>query len=77
MRYDYWDAGIWLVIGFFLLMIIPCVSVGIIGYRMITKLGQYPSKTPEIQMSIWLKLLLIEAFSFGMIYLFFTLCWTG
>lgn len=75
MRYEYWDAGILLVIGFFILMIIPCVSVAVIGYRMITKLGQYPSKTPEIQMSIWLKLLIIEVFSFGLIYIIYTLCW--
>lgn len=63
-----------LVVGFLLLIAIPCVSVAIMGYRMITKLGQYPSRAPEIQMSIWLKLLVIEAFSFGMMYLFYTLC---
>ena len=75
MQYEYWNTGILLVIGFFFLMIIPCVSVAIIGYRMLTKLGQYPSKTPEIQMSICLILLIIEAFSFGSIYIFYTLCW--
>ena len=75
MAFEYWNAGILLVSGFFLLMIIPCISVAIIGYRMLTKLGQYPSKTPEIQMSIWLKLLIIEVFSFGLIYVFYILCW--
>lgn len=74
MRYDTWDVGILFVIGFFIVTIIPCVGVAVIGYRMITKLGQYPSKTPEIQLSIWAKLFLIEAFSFGLIYFFYTLC---
>lgn len=62
-----------LIIGFLLLIAIPCVSVAIMGYRMITQLGTTPSRTPEIQMSIWLKLLVIEVFSFGMMYLFYTL----
>ena len=75
MRYEYWNTGILLIIGFLFLMTIPCISVAVIGYRMLTKLGQYPSKTPEIQMSIWLKLLIIEVFSFGMIYIFYILCW--
>ena len=75
MTFEHWNSGILLVVGFFFLMLIPCVSVAIIGYRMLTKLGQYPSKTPEIQMSIWLKLLIIEVFSFVMIYIFYTLCW--
>ena len=75
MRYEYWNTGILLIIGFLFLMIVPCVSVAIIGYRMLTKLGTYPSKTPEIQMSICLKLFLIEAFSFGLIYIFYTICW--
>ena len=75
MQYEYWNTGVLLIIGFLFLIIIPCVSVAVIGYRMITKLGQYPSKTPEIQLSICLILFLIEAVSFSSIYIFYTLCW--
>lgn len=74
MWHEY-GMGSLLVIGFLFLIIVPCVGVATIGYRMLTQLGRYPSKTPEIQMSICLKLFLIEAFSFGLIYIFYTLCW--
>ena len=70
MHFEYWTEGIYFVFIMLFLISIPCISVAIIGYRMITKLGRYPSKTPEIQMSIFIKLVVIELISFGFIYTF-------
>lgn len=71
MHFEYWSEGILFIFIFLALISIPCIGVALIGYRMINKLGRFPSRTPEIQMSIFLKLILIEAVSFGMIYLFY------
>lgn len=71
MHYEYWHQGLLVIVMFAVLMAVPCLGVALIGYRLINKLGRYPSKTPEIQMSICLKLFVIEFISFGMIYVFF------
>ena len=67
MRFEYWQEGIILISIFFIIMAVPCIGVAWIGYRMLNQLGQHPSKTPAIQMSIFLKLIVIELVSFGMI----------
>lgn len=60
--------GMWfesfIFIGIVLVIIgIPCAAIAILGYRMIERLGRYPSKTPAIQMSIFWKLIVIEIVS--------------
>ena len=52
---------------FFLAVNIPCVAILWIGLKFIEQLGRYPSKTPSIQMSICLKLLVIEVGAFTFI----------
>lgn len=59
------------IIIFFVLMFIPCLGVGWLGYKLITRLGQYPSKTPAIQLSIMLKLVIVEVVSLTLILLLF------
>lgn len=60
----------------FLIMIIvvigvPCVGIGFIGYHMMTRLGRYPSKTPAITLSVFIKLVVIEVISFALLIAFF------
>lgn len=49
---------------FFLAVNIPCVAITWLGVKFIEKLGRYPSKTAAIQMSICLKLIVIEVGAF-------------
>ena len=59
------------IIIFYVLMLIPCLGVGWLGYKLITRLGRYPSRTPAIQLSIMLKLVIVEVVSLTLILLMF------
>ncbi len=63
-------AGLFIII-FFVMIAIPCLGVGWLGYKLITKIGRYPSKTPAIQLGIMLKLVIIEVVSLTVILVFF------
>ena len=63
-------ALIFIVIFWFLLLV-PCIGAGWLGYKLIDKLGRYPSKTPAIQTGILLKLVVVEVVSFAMLLTFF------
>lgn len=63
-------AAIFIAI-FFVIMFIPSLGVGWLGYKMITRLGRYPSKTPAIQLSILIKLTVIEVVSLTLLLLLF------
>ena len=56
---------------FYILILIPCVGIGWLGYDLLDRLGRFPSKTPAIQMSVLLKLVLIEVVSLTLILIFF------
>ena len=56
---------------FFIVIAIPCVGIAWIGWGLLSRLGQYPSKTPAIQLSIVIKLVLLEVVSATLIMLFF------
>ena len=71
LSFEYWYQGVILIVIFLILMAIPCVGTALIGRRMIRELGQHPSKTPFIQMSIFLKLVILELLSFGGFMVFF------
>jgi len=64
-------AGTVFVLIFGAIMLIPCAAVAWLGYHAIAKIGQYPSKTPAIQMGVLLKLVVIEVVSFTLILAFF------
>ncbi len=63
-------AGIFIII-YFIMIAVPCIGVGWLGYKLITKLGRYPSKTPAIQLGIMIKLIIVEVVSLTAILLFF------
>ena len=59
------------ILIFWAMLLVPCIGAGWIGWQLITKLGQHPSKTPSIQMGILLKLIIVEIVSFTLILTFF------
>jgi hypothetical protein len=69
--FDYWWEALIFGTVFGSIIIIPCFLVAMIGRKMIDQMGQYPSKTPFIQMSIFYKLVLIEVFAFTLLLLFY------
>ncbi len=56
---------------FTVLILIPCAGIAWLGTRFINKLGRFPSKTPAIQMSVVLKLIILEIVSWTLLLLFF------
>jgi TRAP-type C4-dicarboxylate transport system permease small subunit len=56
---------------FYVLMLIPCIGIGWLGWDLLTRLGRYPSKTPAIQMSVLFKLVVVEVLSITLILVFF------
>ena len=53
------------------LILIPCIAMGWLGYRLITKLGQYPSRTPLIQKSFMFPYIVVAVASMTAIIVFF------
>ncbi len=62
--FDLWRESFLFAVIYAVMIIIPCVVVAYFGKRMITQLGLYPSKTPSIQMSVFLILLVTEVITF-------------
>lgn len=58
---------------FYVLMLVPCVGIGWLGYDLLNRLGRYPSKTPAIQLSMLFKLIVVEVLSFTLLLVFFKL----
>mgnify|MGYP001579751869 CR=1 FL=1 len=65
------SVAIIFVIIFTILMAIPCAGVAWIGSRLINQLGRFPSRTPAIQLSVVLKLTVLEVVSWTLLLLFF------
>ena len=75
VEFDLWKESFIFALIYSVFILIPCVLVVLLGRPMIERLGRWPTKTPIIQISVFLKLMLLEAFTFaGLIvfYLFFT-----
>ena len=66
-----WGASLVFVTIFFVVLAIPCIGIGWLGWRTINKLGQFPSKTPAIQTGILLKLIIIEIVSVALLLMFY------
>jgi len=64
-------AALVFVLIFYVLILLPCVGVGWLGWDLITRLGRYPSKTPAIQLSMLFKLVVVEVVSLTLILAFF------
>lgn len=65
------STALFFILIFYILMLIPCLGVGWLGYKLITRLGRYPSRTPAIQLGIMLKLIIVEVVSLTLILLMF------
>lgn len=64
-------AGLIFVGLFFLFIAVPVALIAYFGFRMITKLGQFPSKTPAIQLSVFWQLVIIEIVAVVLIMTFY------
>lgn len=64
IRFDLWTESFILGAVFSVIVLVPCILVMLIGRKTINKLGQYPTRTPAIQMSIFLQLVAIEIVGF-------------
>lgn len=64
-------TSIVLICLFFLAVNIPCIVIAWLGSKYIGQLGRFPSKTAAIQMSLCLKLVVIEVASFTFILMLF------
>jgi len=64
ISFDLWSESLIFSSIYAVIIIVPCILVAIIGRRMIQQLGQYPSRTPMIQMSVFWQLVTIEIITF-------------
>jgi len=62
--FDLWTESLIFTVIYAALVFVPCFLITLIGKRMIDRLGQFPSQAPAIQLSIFLKLVVIEIISF-------------
>ena len=69
--FDLWGQSFIFGAVFSVLVIIPCVLLTLIGRKMINQLGQYPSNTPAIQMSICFQLVILQAVTFSAFFAFY------
>ena len=71
MRFEYWHEG-FVFIGLFLVMVgVPCLLTGILGVRLIDRLGQYPTRSAKFQMGICIQLFIVEIIGIAMLVGFF------
>lgn len=70
-RFQFWNEGLAFIGLMFFIVAVPCTAVGVLGVRLINHIGQFPSRSARLQMSICIQLLLIEIFSFIALALFF------
>ena len=73
VQFDYWIESLIFWIFYAIIIIVPCVLVALMGRKMITRLGQYPTKTPVIQMSIFFPFVAIVAATFALLIGFYHL----
>ena len=69
--FNLWTESFIFASVYAVIILVPCVLVAWIGRKMIRQLGQYPSKTPAIQMSIFIQLVAIEVATFTLMIGFF------
>ena len=65
------NTAVIFILIFYAIMLIPCIGIGWVGYKLLDRLGRYPSRTPAIQLSVLFQLVVIEVVSFTLILCFF------
>ena len=71
MGFRYWYEGVLFVLFFASIVGLPCFFVSILGTKMINDLGNFPTKTANIQINVLWKLFIVEIVSFLMLTAFF------
>ncbi len=71
IEFGLWKEAFVFIFAFSLIIIIPCVLVALMGRKMIDQIGRYPTKTPVIQMSIFIQLIVVEVVTFFSLYGFY------
>jgi hypothetical protein len=70
-KFAYWYEGFVFILIFTVIMAIPCVSIAFLGSKLISNLGQYPSRSAKLQVETALPLLGVMILTFGMFIIFF------
>lgn len=71
MKFEFWQEG-FVFIGIFLFMVgVPCLIAAFLGTHLIDHLGQHPSRSGKLQMSVCIQLLITEILTFFMLAMFF------
>ncbi|MCA9400769.1 MAG: hypothetical protein KC713_04020 [Candidatus Omnitrophica bacterium] len=63
-EFNLWIESFYFSLIYSVIIIIPCIIVGLLGKRMIDRLGTYPSRTPSIQLSVFIWLVVVEIVTF-------------
>ncbi len=71
IEFDLWAESFIFGLIYTVIVIVPCIIVAIMGRNMLNRLGTYPSQTPAIQMSILVRLVLLEIVTFALLILFY------
>ncbi len=71
IRFDLWSESLIFAAVYFVIIIVPCVLVAILGRKLIHQIGLYPSRTPILQMGVFWQLVLVEIFTFALLIGFF------
>ena len=57
-----------ILIGLFVICVgIPCIGTAILGTKMLEKVANFPSKTPVIQINIYIKFTILMIVSFALL----------
>jgi len=64
MGFQHWFQGIEIIGMFLIVVALPCFFIGLWGARMINDLGNFPTRSRQIQISAGWKIFLVETVSF-------------
>lgn len=71
INFDLWSETFIFAAVYFVIIIVPCILVALLGRKLINQIGTYPSKTPIFQIGVIWQLVVIEVFTFGLLIGFF------
>ncbi len=71
VTFNLWGESFIFAAVYSVIIIVSCVIAALIGRKMITQLGLYPTQTPAIQMSVILKLVTLEIVTFTCLIVFY------
>jgi hypothetical protein len=69
MGFKHWYQGLEIIFMFAVVIGFPCIFTVLFGSKMINDLGNFPSKSAQIQASATWKMLIVEVLSFVLLML--------